>query len=146
MAEKGGTHKVDIQFVFLLSLGSINACGICCWLCRASLWFPHFSDKQKLLCVSLRPVADWDPLGEASSVHSLLLDFCPFRMHRSGENGLYPAPLHSEPSCCCQLWGTVKEPRLGMTSCSHALLQPGSVWSVGFDHWPRTDACVDFNR
>lgn len=54
MAKKDHTHKLNIQFIFLLSLGSTNVCGVCCWFCIGSvlLWFHHFSDKQKLpLCL-----------------------------------------------------------------------------------------------
>lgn len=135
MAEKDCLHRVDIQLIFHLFLGSVNTYDMNRWFCIASLWFHYFSDKQKpplgLFMTGGRYGSFRSPegflllpTGEAFLVHSLLLEFCPLRMQRHRRNAVHPSThFKTQVCCCCRLLGLIKDSRLGVTSCSHCALQ-----------------------
>ena len=47
MAKKDHVHRLESQFIFLLSLGSVSPCSMCCWFHIPSLHLHHCSGKQK---------------------------------------------------------------------------------------------------
>lgn len=79
------------------------------------------------------------PTGEAFSVHSLLLDVCPFRLRRGWGNGMHPLHI-SKPklvaavSCCASL----KRASWEMTSCSHGAVAAGGTTPGCVVCWVRT--------